>query len=62
MRLQALLRSSRRCSFNEKAGERFFGFVTENIRNPNTRWAYYKAAVISGSEELGDEDRVAELR
>ena len=28
---------------NEKAGERFFGFFTENIRNPNTRRAYYKA-------------------
>jgi site-specific recombinase XerD len=29
---------------NEKAGERFFGFFTANIRNKNTRRAYYKAA------------------
>jgi integrase/recombinase XerD len=29
---------------DEKTGERFFGFFTANIRNPNTRRAYYKAA------------------
>jgi site-specific recombinase XerD len=29
---------------NEKAAERFFGFFTANIRNKNTRRAYYKAA------------------
>lgn len=29
---------------DKKAGERFFGFFTANIRNPNTRRAYYKAA------------------
>src|ERR1035438_501123 len=29
---------------NEKTGERFFGFFTTNIRNPNTRRAYHKAA------------------
>jgi hypothetical protein len=29
---------------NETAGERFFGFFTANIRNKNTRRAYYKAA------------------
>jgi site-specific recombinase XerD len=29
---------------NEKAAERFFGFFTANIRNRNTRRAYYKAA------------------
>ena len=29
---------------NEKAGERFFAFFTANIRNKNTRRAYYKAA------------------
>jgi hypothetical protein len=29
---------------NEKAGERFFGFVTAHIRNRNTRRAYYQAA------------------
>jgi hypothetical protein len=29
---------------NEKAGERFYGFFTANIRNENTRRAYYKAA------------------
>src|ERR1017187_9134680 len=29
---------------NEKASERFFGFFTANIRNKNTRRAYYKAA------------------
>lgn len=28
----------------EKAAERFFGFFTSHIRNPNTRRAYYKAA------------------
>ena len=27
-----------------KAAERFFGFFTVNIRNKNTRRAYYKAA------------------
>ena len=32
------------CLPNEKAGERLFGFFTAHIRNPNTRWAYYKAA------------------
>jgi hypothetical protein len=29
---------------DEKASERFFGFFTVNIRNKNTRRAYYKAA------------------
>ena len=29
---------------NQKAAERFFGFFTANIRNKNTRRAYYKAA------------------
>lgn len=29
---------------NERAGERFFSFFTANIRNKNTRRAYYKAA------------------
>jgi site-specific recombinase XerD len=29
---------------NEKASDRFFGFFTANIRNKNTRRAYYKAA------------------
>lgn len=29
---------------NEKTGERFFQFFTANIRNKNTRRAYYKAA------------------
>jgi site-specific recombinase XerD len=29
---------------NDKAGERFFGFFTANIRNRHTRRAYYKAA------------------
>src|ERR1700683_1451816 len=29
---------------NEKAAERFFDFFTSNIRNRNTRRAYYKAA------------------
>jgi site-specific recombinase XerD len=29
---------------DEKAAERFFGFFTANIRNRNTRRAYYKAA------------------
>src|ERR1700733_13849762 len=29
---------------NEKAQERFYGFFTANIRNKNTRRAYYKAA------------------
>jgi hypothetical protein len=29
---------------NEKARDRFFGFFTANIRNKNTRRAYYKAA------------------
>ena len=29
---------------DEKAAERFFGFFTANIRNKNTRRAYYKAA------------------
>ena len=29
---------------NAKAAERFFDFFTSNIRNPNTRRAYYKAA------------------
>lgn len=29
---------------SEKAAERFFGFFTANIRNKNTRRAYYKAA------------------
>lgn len=29
---------------NEKASERFFDFFTSNIRNKNTRRAYYKAA------------------
>jgi integrase/recombinase XerD len=29
---------------NEKISERFFGFFTANIRNRNTRRAYYKAA------------------
>jgi site-specific recombinase XerD len=29
---------------NEKTAERFFGFFTANIRNKNTRRAYYKAA------------------
>jgi site-specific recombinase XerD len=28
----------------EKSAERFFGFFTANIRNKNTRRAYYKAA------------------
>jgi site-specific recombinase XerD len=28
---------------NEKAAERFFGFFTSNVRNKNTRRAYYKA-------------------
>ena len=28
---------------HEKAAERFFGFFTANIRNKNTRRAYYKA-------------------
>ncbi|HTF65143.1 MAG TPA: hypothetical protein VK638_20905 [Edaphobacter sp.] len=28
-----------------RAGERFFEFFTANIRNKNTRRAYYKAAV-----------------
>jgi len=28
----------------EQAAERFFGFFTVNIRNKNTRGAYYKAA------------------
>src|SRR5579871_4138799 len=28
---------------NEKAAERFFDFFTANIRNKNTRRAYYKA-------------------
>jgi len=29
---------------SEKARERFFDFFTSNIRNKNTRQAYYKAA------------------
>ena len=29
---------------SEATAERFFGFFTANIRNPNTRRAYYKAA------------------
>jgi hypothetical protein len=29
---------------NENGHERFFGFFTANIRNKNTRRAYYKAA------------------
>jgi hypothetical protein len=29
---------------DEKEAERFFGFFTANIRNRNTRRAYYKAA------------------
>src|SRR5208337_2399577 len=29
---------------DEKAAERFYGFFTANIRNKNTRRAYYKAA------------------
>jgi hypothetical protein len=29
---------------NSRAAERFFGFFTANIRNKNTRRAYYKAA------------------
>jgi site-specific recombinase XerD len=29
---------------DEKTAKRFFGFFTANIRNPNTRRAYYKAA------------------
>ena len=29
---------------SEKTAERFFGFFTANIRNLNTRRAYYKAA------------------
>jgi hypothetical protein len=29
---------------NEKTAERFFGFFTANMRNKNTRRAYYKAA------------------
>jgi site-specific recombinase XerD len=29
---------------NQRAAERFFGFFTANIRNKNTRRAYYKAA------------------
>ena len=29
---------------DEKTAERFFGFFTANIRNKNTRRAYYKAA------------------
>jgi hypothetical protein len=29
---------------NEEAQDRFFGFFTANIRNKNTRRAYYKAA------------------
>ena len=29
---------------HEKARDRFFGFFTANIRNKNTRRAYYKAA------------------
>jgi site-specific recombinase XerD len=29
---------------DDKTAERFFGFFTANIRNPNTRRAYYKAA------------------
>ncbi len=29
---------------HERASERFFGFFTVNIRNKNTRRAYYKAA------------------
>ncbi len=29
---------------DERTAERFFGFFTANIRNPNTRRAYYKAA------------------
>ena len=28
----------------EKVADRFFGFFTANIRNRNTRRAYYKAA------------------
>lgn len=30
--------------FGEKASERFFTFFTDNIRNPNTRAAYYRNA------------------
>ena len=29
---------------SEKVADRFFGFFTANIRNRNTRRAYYKAA------------------
>ena len=29
---------------DQKSGERFYSFFTANIRNPNTRRAYYKAA------------------
>lgn len=30
--------------FGERAAERFFTFFTDNIRNPNTRAAYYRNA------------------
>jgi integrase/recombinase XerD len=40
---------------NEKAAERFYGFFTANIRNKNTRRAYYKAACrfSEGCEGMG---------
>jgi hypothetical protein len=40
---------------NEKAGERFYGFFTTNIRNENTRRVYYKLPADSrnGAMALG---------
>jgi hypothetical protein len=39
----------------EKAAERFFGFLTANIRNKNTRRAYYKASCrFSDGASAGD--------
>jgi hypothetical protein len=39
---------------DERAAERFFGFFTANIRNRNTRRAYYKAAGFRTGARAGD--------
>ena len=36
-------------ALGERAGRRFIEFFTANIRNPNTRKAYYRAAVNSST-------------
>jgi hypothetical protein len=42
--------------FGERASERFFTFFTDNIRNPNTRAAYYDGHVDDARELPGGDE------